>query len=275
MKCEEVIGSIVALLDGEVAPEERARLESHLASCAACQGELERLRATRTVIERHLKASAVGAGSFDALWQRIEAEGASSPTAQERAGGGAVLDLESARRTRGARGGNPSRARWLPGWAAMGGLAAAAALALVIVSRETEQRPAGPAPAPPQTLAARETGAPQPKGEPQQKVDPAPQTQVAAAKRAPAKQTQTAQTATSQPQAAKPAQPERREQPEPVIDEDAIEAVALGEADPPRDLLERPDLFLDFPIVRKLDELQHLDAVLAESPGDGESGGAG
>ena len=49
-------------------------------------------------------------------------------------------------------------------------------------------------------------------------------------------------------------------------------AEVANEIDPPAELLERPDLFLNYPVMRKLDELQHLESVLAD-PGD--EGGAG
>ncbi|MEW6269754.1 MAG: zf-HC2 domain-containing protein, partial [Thermodesulfobacteriota bacterium] len=163
MNCEEVIGSIVALLDDEVAAEERTRLEGHLASCAACQGELRRLRATRVVVGRHLAAAAVTAGSFEDLWQRVEGE----PTAAVRARQapdprGVVHDLGASRRAQRA-GLSPrgaARARGLPAWATVGGLAAAAVLALVVVGRQSDREPAGTAPASPPMVVARDDAAP-------------------------------------------------------------------------------------------------------------------
>ncbi|MEW6269721.1 MAG: hypothetical protein AB1689_10550, partial [Thermodesulfobacteriota bacterium] len=131
-----------------------------------------------------------------------------------------------------------------------------AVLALVVVGRQSDREPAGTAPASPPMVVARDDAAP-----------PAPDANApararVAAKRAPEQRTQSAKV-----------EPAPAREAEPAADDEAIAAVALGEADPPRELLERPDLFLDFPIVRKLDELQNLEAVLAESPG--ESGGAG
>ena len=60
-------------------------------------------------------------------------------------------------------------------------------------------------------------------------------------------------------------------------EEQPAEAVAVNELDPPRELLERPDMFLNYPIVRKLEELRHLDAVLADHGADDQpdDGGAG
>jgi hypothetical protein len=78
----------------------------------------------------------------------------------------------------------------------------------------------------------------------------------------------------SKPAAAAPAKaaPEvvARQEGAPAAETGAV--VAVNEIDPPRELLERPDLFLNYPIVRKLDELQHLEAVLAESPNGGSAG---
>jgi hypothetical protein len=64
---------------------------------------------------------------------------------------------------------------------------------------------------------------------------------------------------------------------EAVAEPPAGAAVARNEIDPPRDLLERPDLFLNYRILHKLDELRNLDAVLADQgaepqPSDGGAG---
>jgi hypothetical protein len=47
---------------------------------------------------------------------------------------------------------------------------------------------------------------------------------------------------------------------------------AANEIDPPPELLDRPDLFINYPMVRKLDELQHLESVLADPSDEGGAG---
>jgi len=45
--CREAINQLWEYLDGTVAPEDRARLEQHLARCRTCCGELEFARELR------------------------------------------------------------------------------------------------------------------------------------------------------------------------------------------------------------------------------------
>jgi anti-sigma factor RsiW len=250
MKCEVVIGSIVALLDGELTGDERAQVEAHLESCTACQGELQRLRATRRLVTRHLGLVSASAGSFDELWGRLAEEGsAQAPARQQR---GVVRDIAATRASRGVATRDDARGRWRPGWAGIGGLAAAAGLALAGVGLQRGEHVAGPRPPTEPQVVAREAG--------ERSVPPAAPAAKVAAKPAPQKRVEVAKAA--------PAAPSERD---PAADE-TLAAVIGDQADPPRDLLERPDLFLDFPIVRKLDELRNLDAVLAESPDDGGAG---
>ncbi|HEU5101239.1 MAG TPA: zf-HC2 domain-containing protein, partial [Roseiflexaceae bacterium] len=49
-------GQLRAYLDGELPPRERAKLGAHLASCAACQGQLERLRLSAARVRSLLAA---------------------------------------------------------------------------------------------------------------------------------------------------------------------------------------------------------------------------
>jgi anti-sigma factor RsiW len=45
--------------------------------------------------------------------------------------------------------------------------------------------------------------------------------------------------------------------------------------DPPAELASRPDLFVDLPMLREMDKLQHFDAIAAMDEGDGAPPGAG
>jgi len=249
MSCETVVGSIVALLDGELPDGERRAVEEHLTACASCQGEMRALRQARVLVTRRLRSVDVGVarGSFDELWARIDAAGEGG------APSGPAAHGRRADRSRAAGLRRPAV------WAGAGGLALAASLALVIVGlpRDHAEEP-GPAP----TRVARKAAL----------VD-AP----AAAARVTAKPEARLASAPKPAPVAKPDAarvPTDTSEDEVGLDAVADEsvAVAVNEIDPPRELLERPDLFLNYPIVRKLDELQHLEAVLAESP---DRGGAG
>lgn len=253
MSCEGVLGSIVALLDGELHGDERRTVEVHVGTCAACQGELELLRRTRALLSRQLEGAGAGAGkpSFAELWRRVEA------LAEQ--GDGPVARDAAAPWTRRARADGASRRsgrRRLVAWSAAGGLAIAASLALLIVGR-----PAGVGAPAAKTATTAKPAAVARAAAP-----------VAVAKHEPGHATRVASKgvpADAHPAEGKPAAVADQAAPE--GDVVANEEVA-NEIDPPRELLERPDMFLNYPIVRRLDELRHLESVLAEPPDAGGSG---
>ena len=259
MSCETVTGSIVALLDGELAEAERREVESHLASCTACAREVEEVEATRRIVARHLLAAgaAVGPQRFDDLWRRVAADGHDT-VATSRAGSGSTRPGSVSRSTN-------ARRRWL--WAgASAGLALAAGLALLVFApRPPEVTPDGrdPRTAKGSTVAS----APAPKAViAKQAQHPATRVAKSGSDDADAKQ-----------QVARRAEPKAAPEVTAPAEEQPAEAVAVNELDPPRELLERPDMFLNYPIVRKLEELRHLDAVLADHGADDQpdDGGAG
>jgi anti-sigma factor RsiW len=51
MRCDEVREDLVAYLDGELAPEERERVDSHLAQCPDCRRERDGLGSTGDLLE--------------------------------------------------------------------------------------------------------------------------------------------------------------------------------------------------------------------------------
>jgi anti-sigma factor RsiW len=53
MKCRRCRQSFSALLDGELSPAERAGVEAHLASCAACATGLAQLRRALAQLDQH------------------------------------------------------------------------------------------------------------------------------------------------------------------------------------------------------------------------------
>lgn len=259
MSCETVTGSIVALLDGELAEAERREVEHHLASCTACALELSELEATRRIVARYFAAAGSGAGAarFGDLWSRVVADvPGTSRTAQ--IGSPATRPGPVSRRPRAPR-------RWL--WAgASAGLALAAGLALLVFA---PRPPVGT----PGARDARTAKAPA--------AASAPATKDVVAKQAQQPATRVAKSgsddAAAKEQVARRADQKAAPDAATPQEEQPAEAVAVNELDPPRELLERPDMFLNYPIVRKLEELRHLDAVLADHGADDQpdDGGAG
>jgi hypothetical protein len=253
-----VIGSIVALLDGELADAERLGVEEHLARCATCARDLNELRSTRRIVTAHLVAigEQVSEPRFETVWTRVARESSRQPGVSHSDGTPPRAVLRAL----------PKRRRWLWAGASAGLALAAGVAALVLAPRLIESSPA--------TRGVSGTGAPAPvvaalpaAPEPANKPAKAP-TRLAKASQHGGEAAK--QELARRPQVAAPGEPTPAEAP-------AEEAVAVNELDPPRDLLERPDLFLNYPIVRKLDELRNLDAVLAgqgadEQPDDGGAG---
>lgn len=63
-----------AYLDGALGDEERALVEAHLATCAACAGELARLRLTLGVLGRMPPAPEPSPAFARTFWKRLEEE---------------------------------------------------------------------------------------------------------------------------------------------------------------------------------------------------------
>jgi len=68
MSCTKYIEAVSAYFDGELAPQERADVERHMASCAACAERLESLRALKHAVA-HLQGRA---SPPEAVHARIE-----------------------------------------------------------------------------------------------------------------------------------------------------------------------------------------------------------
>ena len=73
MNCREVQERLVAYLDGEVAPSERALIRAHLAGCDACGRELAALSATQNRVRRSLQVRAAQAAPSPQAWSRLQA----------------------------------------------------------------------------------------------------------------------------------------------------------------------------------------------------------
>src|SRR5262245_31021539 len=65
MQCAEASERLPELLNGSLAGEERAQLESHLRGCAGCQQELTETRLAAGVFAAHLPAAAIIALAWD------------------------------------------------------------------------------------------------------------------------------------------------------------------------------------------------------------------
>lgn len=85
MKCREVRMTLVAYLDGEVAPSERTAIDVHVARCSSCEKELAALGRTRIHIVDGMRRLASEAAPSKNAWTRLQAvmvnEGASSARA--------------------------------------------------------------------------------------------------------------------------------------------------------------------------------------------------
>lgn len=81
MKCREVRMTLVAYLDGEVAPSERTAIDTHLARCKSCEKELAALGGTRIHVADGMRRLASEAAPSKNAWTRLQAamvgEGAS------------------------------------------------------------------------------------------------------------------------------------------------------------------------------------------------------
>src|SRR6266508_2633821 len=71
--CGQVQSLLVAYLDGEVTPSERALIQAHLSGCTACQQEIALLSTARSRVRSVLQRRAVHAAPSREAWNRLEA----------------------------------------------------------------------------------------------------------------------------------------------------------------------------------------------------------
>jgi anti-sigma factor RsiW len=252
MNCGVVHEALIARLDGELTAAESARIDAHVDGCLACQGELAALQRLRERVRHELVVggAAPREGSFDDLWQR--ATGATEQRTLARA-----IPFDPSRRrgrlwARGASRARTTGRRFAPSRVAIAGLAAAAGLTLVVYVAGIPSW--GPMPAP-RVVAPLGGAAPE---------SPARPAQVAKSGSEP-DASKTARVAQRPPQAA----PDRADS------DRGSQGVHAVVAEAPPEVLERPDLFVDYSIVRRLDELRHFESVMTEPIGTVDEGGAG
>ena len=73
MNCENVQFLLLAYLDGEVTPSERALILAHLSGCTVCQQELDLLSTARGQVRSALQRRAIQAVPSRDAWSRLEA----------------------------------------------------------------------------------------------------------------------------------------------------------------------------------------------------------
>ena len=73
MNCREVQERLVAYLDDEVTPSERALIRAHLAECEFCRKELAALSATQRRVSRSLQIRAAQTAPSPQAWSRLQA----------------------------------------------------------------------------------------------------------------------------------------------------------------------------------------------------------
>jgi len=73
MNCDQNQSLLLAYLDGEITPSERALILAHLSGCAVCQQELDLLSTARSRIRSALQRRASQAVPSQEAWRRLEA----------------------------------------------------------------------------------------------------------------------------------------------------------------------------------------------------------
>ncbi len=73
MNCKEICELLTAYIDGEVTPEEKAYIETHLPGCPQCRAELEALTAMRENLRGALTAMTNEAVPSPQTWEKVRA----------------------------------------------------------------------------------------------------------------------------------------------------------------------------------------------------------
>jgi hypothetical protein len=71
MNCNDIYGLLTAYLDGEVTPEEKAYIETHLPGCPQCRAELKALSATQDNLSGVLRSRAEEASPSPQAWESL------------------------------------------------------------------------------------------------------------------------------------------------------------------------------------------------------------
>jgi anti-sigma factor RsiW len=229
MTCQETEEQLAAHLDGELSQSEAAAVAEHLASCTACAAERATIGRVRRAVEAGLAA----------VTPRSGGDGFGALWERIEAEGGEAGTQPVLRALPG--GGARRRVRWTRVLA--GGLAAVLALGLWWSSApEPSSRvaslPAAGRPAAVPEVARRDATA--------QAAPPAARPEEA----------KPVAVARAKPETAAPRRSE------------VVANVSDHARDAPPDLRRRAELFLEYPIVRRLEEFEHFDEVMVLSKGE-------
>ena len=261
MSCEEIREDLVARLDGELDPTAAARVDRHVEGCRECAEEVVALRA----IAREVGLALSRAPQFDTeqalqgLLAALQKDGPdahaahAAHAAMDRRQGGALRLLRGGRERQGLRGGasfrtdaarrgpplRPGRAGWASRWVAAGGLAAVLAIAVAVGVNELGRERGS-------SIVSAGSG----------RTSPAASREARTA-RAPAAITEDRKPA----QGAIARGPESSRSGGPVLA--TADQAHDGDDDlqVPDEVRRQPGMFLDIPIVQRLDKLRNLEAV--------------
>jgi hypothetical protein len=76
MNCPDDIKTLLSkMVDGEVSPEERARVDAHVAECAPCREMLDLFRKNETLLSNALESEAFGNAVLESVVRKIRKEG--------------------------------------------------------------------------------------------------------------------------------------------------------------------------------------------------------
>jgi hypothetical protein len=73
MNCKEICELLIAYLDGEVTPEEKTNIETHLHGCRHCRAELDALSATQKNLRSVMKSMADEVSPSTQAWEKVKA----------------------------------------------------------------------------------------------------------------------------------------------------------------------------------------------------------
>jgi Putative zinc-finger len=252
MGCQQIQEDMVARLDGELDAVARDAVDAHVRECPACAAELAAVEGVRAALERALAERRIEAGPSERRVQSLMAAlGATEPQAgarrsarspggrQRRASRWRRPDERPADSRRPASLGRSSRSRAI---VAIGGVAAAAVVLLLASGL-------GGGPKAPNGGGSSLAGLPSSLGRPVASDKPAPVDPEANRDRMVAGSTGSGPESGARVLAAAPLGDER----------DAADLQV------PEELRRHPGLYLDFPIVQRLEKLRNLEAVYRQT----------
>jgi hypothetical protein len=246
--CALASSQVVALVDGELAADEREWVESHVATCGPCAAERRSIEQLRELVARTLTSRPRRLPSFERVLQRIDSGEADSLSRAAQSSPKAQAGPPRAPRARASIPRTGRRLRTPASWAVGAGAGAGAALAVVLALAgsppgrlqqwlQVPHLPTGTTTSPALTL----TGPPGPRG--------------------------SASSSAARPSEAPPGRKAARAPRATVASANTSDDLHV-----PDELRRRPGLFLDMGVVRRLDKLKKMEAIYRAHE---RAGGAG